>query len=119
MEFCGWMKKDMEGLDHKNLRVTTVKYLSGHRKHRYGLVDEPKKQPKRTFICNELATKVIMGCRTTATHKFRTRLRFKQYVILIKEQSVLMKIKNSLKMQTQYSVLRFRTDYTFMTINLQ
>ena len=30
-----------EGLDHKNLRVTTIKYLSNHRKHRYALIDEP------------------------------------------------------------------------------
>ena len=34
-----------EGLDHKNLRVTTVKYFSGHRKHRYETVDEPKNNP--------------------------------------------------------------------------
>ena len=37
--------------------------------------------------------KVIMDCRTTSAHKFRTRLGFKQYdVILTKEQSVLTKI---------------------------
>ena len=28
-----------KGLDHKNLRVNTVKYFSDHRKHRYELVD--------------------------------------------------------------------------------
>ena len=39
-----------EGLDHKNLRVTTVKYFLDHGKHRYELVDEPKKQPNRIFI---------------------------------------------------------------------
>ena len=32
-----------EGLDHKNLRATTLKHLSNHRKHRYELVNEPKK----------------------------------------------------------------------------
>ena len=32
-----------EGLEYKILRVTIVKYLSDHRKHRYELVDEPKK----------------------------------------------------------------------------
>ena len=29
-----------EGLDHKALQVTTVKHLSGYRKHRYELSDE-------------------------------------------------------------------------------
>ena len=34
-----------------------------------------------------------MGCRTASSHKFRTRLGFKQYdVILTKDQSVLTKI---------------------------
>ena len=37
-----------------------------------------------------------MDCRTTSAHKFRTRLRFKQYdAILTKEQSVPTKIKSS------------------------
>ena len=34
-----------EELDHKNLRVTTINYLSYHRKHRYKLVDEPQNNP--------------------------------------------------------------------------
>ena len=38
-----WLnEKHIEGLDYKNLWVTKVKYLSGHRKHRYELVDEQK-----------------------------------------------------------------------------
>ena len=50
----------------------------------------------RTFIDKELAVKLIMDCRTMAAPKFKTRLRFKQYdVILTKEQSVLTKIKSS------------------------
>ena len=37
-----------------------------------------------------------MDCRTTSAHKFRTRLGFKQYdVILTKEQSVLTRIMSS------------------------
>ena len=55
------MKIIKERLDHKNLWVTTVKYLSGHRKH-------------RIFVHKELGTKAIMDCRTTAAHEFRTRL---------------------------------------------
>ena len=51
---------------------------------------------KRVFLKEELSIKVIMDCRTTAAHKFETRLRFKQYdVILSNEQSVLAKIRSS------------------------
>ena len=47
-------------------------------------------------MIEKLAIKVIMDCRTTAAHNFRTRLRFKQYnIILTKEQSVLIKIMSS------------------------
>ena len=54
-----------------------------------------KKQPNRTFIRKELAIKVTMDCRKTAAHKFRTRLGFKQYgVILTKKQLLLMKIES-------------------------
>ena len=58
-----------------------------------------------------------MDCRTTSAHKFRTRLGFKQYgVILTKEQSVLTKIMSSFEgenMQTQYNVLSYRIDLYF------
>ena len=76
-----------EGLDHKNVREITTKYNSNHKEDRYELVEEPKKQVKRIFIDEKLAIKVIMDCGTTMTHKFRTRLGFKQFdVILAKEQ---------------------------------
>ena len=79
-----------EGLDHKYLREIAMKYHSDHRKHRYELVEEQKKQVNRIFIDEKLTNKVIMGCRTTTTYKFRTRLGFKQYVVILtKEQSVL------------------------------
>ena len=58
-----------------------------------------------------------MDCRTTAAHKFRTRLGFKQYdVILTKKQTVLTKMMSSFEggnMQTQYSVLGYRFDLYF------
>ena len=42
-----------------------------------------------------------MDCRTTLAHKFRARLGFKQYdVILTKKQSVLTKIMSYLKQKT-------------------
>ena len=106
-----------EGLDHRHLREITAKCNSNHRKHRYELVEEQKKQINRIFINTKLAVKVITDYRTTSTHKFRTRLRFKQYdVILIKEQSVLTKIMRSFEgenIQKQYKVLSYRIDLYF------
>ena len=59
------------------------------------------------MIDGKLAIKVIMDCRATSAHKFRRRLGFKQYdVILTKEQSVLTKIMSSFEgenMETQYN----------------
>ena len=54
-----------EGLDHKNFREIIRKYHSDHRKHRYELVKEPKKQCNRIFIDEKLAVRVIMDCRAT------------------------------------------------------
>ena len=55
-----------------------------------------------------------MDCRTTSAHKFRTRLGFKQYdVILTREQSVLTKVMRPFEVeniQTQYNVLSYRID---------
>ena len=58
-----------------------------------------------------------MDCRTTAAYKFRRRLGFKQYdVILTIEQSVLTEIKSLFEgenMQTQYRLLVYRIDFNF------
>ena len=63
-----------------------------HRKHKYELVEEPKKQCNRISIHKKLAIRVVMDSRTTSAQKFRTRSRFSQYdVILTNEQSVLTK----------------------------
>ena len=93
-------------MGHKNLQEIAIKYHSNHRKQRYDLVEEPKKQVNRVFIDKKIAVKVVMDCRTVSAHKFRTRLGFKQYdVILTQELIVLTKIlilferKN---MQAQY-----------------
>ena len=60
----------------------------------------------------KLAIKVIVDCRTTMACRFRTRLGFKQYdVILTKEKSVLTKIMSSFEgenMQARYKVLIYR-----------
>ena len=53
----------------------------------------------------------------TPAHKFRTRLGFKQYdVILTKEQSVLTRILSSYQgeiMQTRFNILGYRNDLYF------
>ena len=75
-----------KGLDHKNLLEITTKYNSNHRKHRYELVEETKKQVSRIFKDEKLAVNIIINFRTTMAHKFRARLEFKQCdVILTKE----------------------------------
>ena len=75
-----------------------------------------------TFIDEKLAIKVITYCRKTSPHKFRTRLGFKQYdVILTKEQPVQTKIMSSFEgenMKTQYNVLSYRIDLHFYDYNL-
>ena len=84
-----------------NLQITTIKYISDHRKHRFELVHEHKKQPNLLFINKKLILKVIVDCRTTAVHKFRIELRFKQYdVISAKAQSVSLNKKVNLKGET-------------------
>ena len=70
------------------------------------------------MLLNEkLAIKMVMDCRTTSAYKFRTRLGFKHYdVILTKQQSVLIRKMSSFEgenMQTQYNVLSDRIDLYF------
>ena len=74
----GILRLNEKHIEEGNLLVTIVNYPSAYRKHRYELVDEPKKEPNKIFKHNELGIKVIMDCRTTAAHKFRARLGLKQ-----------------------------------------
>ena len=61
------------------------------------------------FIDEKLAVKVILDCRTTSAHKFRTWLGFRQnHVVLIQEKSVLTKTMSSFERKNiykQYNVL--------------
>ena len=99
------------------MRKITTKYNSNHRKHRYEPVEEPKKQVNIIFADKTLEIKVNMDCRTTATHKFKIRLKFKQCdVILTKEQSVLTAMMISTEeenMHTQYKLLSYSIDLYF------
>ena len=106
-------KHIQERLDNKNLRKIATKYYPENKKQRYELVSEPKKQCNRIFVDEKLRIKVIMDCRTTSAHKFRTRFGFKENdVVLTKEKIVLTKIKSSFggeNMKTEY-VLGYRFD---------
>ena len=64
-----WLnEKHIEGLDYKNLWVTTVKYLSGHRKHRYELVDEQK---EFLGVLNCCKLEIVFKCQTRLSNSFR------------------------------------------------
>ena len=82
--------------------MKTLKYLADIGKHKYELVDGPWK----CFIDKELATVVIIDCRTTAAQKIWTRLEFKEYDTILNQKKKLVPTKiESLfegeKMQTQ------------------
>ena len=106
-----------EKLGHKNLPVITNKYDQVYKKHRYELVDNPKKQPNSRFLRSDLALKVIMGCRTDESCNLKRNLGFRLHdLINTKEQTVLTSIKDAFKgedIQIQYSVLGYRTDLYF------
>ena len=48
-------------------------------------------------LVKKIAVKVIMDCKKILAHKFRTRFGFKKYIILTKEQSVLIRIISSIE----------------------
>ena len=54
-----------DGLGYGSLPVLTKKYHLDYRKHRYELVNEPKKQPNIIFLHEDLAVKIVMVCRTS------------------------------------------------------
>ena len=106
-------------LNNKNVQEIRIKYHFYYRNDRY---EEPKKQYNRFFSEEKLVMKVIMDCRITSAHKFRTILGLKQYnVHLTEEQPVLTKIMSSFKgenMQTEYMVLGYRVDLYFQDYKL-
>ena len=95
------------------MQETATKYNSNHRKHRYELVQEPKKQVNRIFIYKKSAIKVIMDCRATSAHEFRIRLGFKQHdVVLTKEQSVVKKIMSSFEYEHNKMFEKTKSNWT-------
>ena len=106
-----------EGLDYANLSVLTGKYNSDYREHRYELVDEPKKQPNRIFLHEDLEIKIIMDCRTPESCKFKRKLGFKLHdVINTKHQTIIgstTEVFERENMQSECSVLSYRFDIYF------
>ena len=64
-----------EKLDYKNLSFITNKYEKVYKKHRYELVNKPKKQPNRRFLSSDLALKVIMNYRTDESCNLKKKIR--------------------------------------------
>ena len=62
-----WLKEKhiKSNLGHSNLPVIANKRDSSYKKHRYELVNKPKKQTCGNFSHEKLAKKLIMDCRTT------------------------------------------------------
>ena len=104
-----------EKLGHKNLPVITYKYDPVYKKHRYELVDKPKKQLNRRFLHSDLALEVIMDCRTDESCNLKWNLGFRLHnVISTKEQTInSMDAFKGEDMQTQYSVLGYKIDLYF------
>ena len=86
-----------EKLGHKNLPVITSKYDPVYKKHRYKLVDKPKKQPNRRFLPRDLAWNVIMDCRIDESCNLKRNIGFRVHdVINTEEQTVLKSIKRGI-----------------------
>ena len=100
----------------KNLPALTNKYDKEYKKQRSEL-NESTNQPNRRFIHVDLALKIIMNSRTDESCKFKKNLGFTLHdVINTKEQAVINSIKDAFEgenMQTQYTVLNYRTDLYF------
>ena len=112
-----------EQLGLKNISSITNKYNKEYKKFRYKIIDEPKKQPHRRFLRNDLALKIIMNCRTDESCTFKRNLGFRLHdVINTKEQTVINSIKDAFEgedVQAQYTVIGDRIDLLFININLR
>ena len=56
-------EKHIKKIGHSNLPVVSNKYDPKYKKHRFGLVDEPKYQPFGRFIRTDLAEKILKTLR--------------------------------------------------------
>ena len=106
-----------EKLGHKNLLAITNKYGQMYKKRRNELVNNQKKQSNRRFLHSNLASKIIMDCRTDKSCNLKRNLGFKlHHVINTKKQTILSSIKGAFEgedMRTQNSILGYRIDLYF------
>ena len=130
-KFVLWVRvKDTgEKLDVKNIFDLVDKKIKGKFETNYPTEQQIRKYKRHEseLIKNErfmydhecIRIPVIMHCRvsTPKSIEFRSKLGFNQYdITLTKEQSVLKSVMDALEgenMQTQYSVLGYRTDLYF------
>ena len=63
-------------IGHSNLPLITNKYGPKYKKYRSELVDEPKYQPFRRLISNDLAEKLVKTLKTDKIDAFRRSLGF-------------------------------------------
>ena len=103
-------------LGHNNLLAIANKYDPVCKKHRYELVDKPKKQPRRRFLRSDLALKVIMDCRKDVSCNLKRNLGLRLHDVFTKEQTVRNSTKDAFErenIQTQHSVLDYSIDLCF------
>ena len=89
-----WLNEKQK-IGYLNLPVVTNRYDLKYKKCEFKLIDEPKYQPFRWFIHNDLAKKLIKTLKTDKIDAFRKKLRFNvRYLFKDKEQLVIKLIKD-------------------------
>ena len=110
-------KRVETGLDHKNVQFITKRYDPKYKKHRCEIEDEPKKQPIRNFLGEDLALVVIMDCITVEARDLKMWLGFKLHdVFNTKEKTAVGQIMKALEGEnrpTQSNFLGYRIDLNF------
>ena len=89
-----WLNEKQK-IGYLNLPVVTNRYDLKYKKSEFKLIDEPKYQPFRWFIHNDLAKNLIKTLKTDKIDAFRKKLRFNvRYLFKDKEQLVIKLIKD-------------------------
>ena len=102
-----------------DLTIKEIKVIFNSRNRKKQQTEEYKRRTDEIFIyiCEELASKIIMNCRVPTADKFRTKLGFNQYDIMIKtEPSILIKIMTLFSKEEillQHYVLSYKIDIYF------
>ena len=109
------------GMGHSNLAVVTNRYDQKY-KCRFDIVDEPKYQPFRRFICNDLAEKLVKTLMADKIDAFRRSLGFNVIdAFNAKPRTLTKPIKEVFEgedKQSEYSILSYRIDLYFYKYKL-